>query len=153
MKVEEQHLAGIAFRGVETTAIRFRKGKVPSESASWPEILPKLAFDVRVEVSTEKDWCTVYVSCEFGGTEGWELATEVQGSFEIPSETDSTVGMDVFARRHALAILMPFLREAVASATSGTAMGPLLIPPINLVKLVQQAEAEEEAEEGAEADG
>lgn len=146
MKVEEKNLTGIVFRSVETTRLRFERGPLPSESASWPELLPNLLLTVRSGISDDRSSCEVFLGCEFSGAEDWELAAEVRGAFAIPEGRESVVDIEEFTERHALVVLFPFLREAVASATASSNLGALLMPPINVLSLVEGEKEETEAE-------
>lgn len=56
----------------------------------------------------------------------------VQGSGEV------TVPLERFAQFHAPAILMPYAREAISSLTSRGFFGPVQLPPVNILKLMEE---------------
>ncbi len=56
------------------------------------------------------------------------------GVFQVVGEQQG-VDTQTFARRHAPAILFPFLRETLAALTARGLCGPLLLQPINLYAL------------------
>lgn len=43
---------------------------------------------------------------------------------------------DLFARQNAVAIMFPYVREAISSLTGKGSAGSVFIPPINVVALV-----------------
>jgi preprotein translocase subunit SecB len=63
---------------------------------------------------------------------------QVEGLFSIPEGGHASVELGTFAETQATAILMPFVREALASATVKSRFGPLLLPPINVAALVAE---------------
>ena len=59
--------------------------------------------------------------------------------------------MDEFANKQAPAILMPFLREAISTATAKSRFGQLLLPPLNVVAITEEiVRAEAESKETVE---
>ena len=64
------------------------------------------------------------------------------GSFEVVGERPS-VDPETFARRHAPAILFPYLRETIANLTIRGLFGALHLPPFNLQALAAAEAAPE----------
>lgn len=60
----------------------------------------------------------------------------IAGIFQLGTSAP-TVPVPDFVRVHASTLLMPFLREALASLTSRGLHGQLLLPPMNVIELMK----------------
>lgn len=55
---------------------------------------------------------------------------------------DNTIPLEQFVRIHAPALLMSYAREAISNLTSRGAYGPLFLPPVNVVALMDRFDIE-----------
>lgn len=69
-----------------------------------------------------------------------EVRVTLSGRF-APEGESQEVPLESFAQFHAPAILMPFVREAVASLTTRGFFGSVLLPPINVQVLMDNKDA------------
>ena len=53
-------------------------------------------------------------------------------SFEV------TISAKIFAEKNAVTILFPYLRSLVSTYTANSNVDPLILPPINVVKYIEQ---------------
>ncbi|NFT07928.1 hypothetical protein FDF26_12810 [Clostridium botulinum] len=64
------------------------------------------------------------------------MKVKIIGLFEIDQEIDEDTKMD-FAERNSIAILFPYLRALVSVYSSNSNIGNLILPPINVVKYLE----------------
>lgn len=67
------------------------------------------------------------------------LNIEVTGIFELDSSAIEK--RNLFAETNAIAILFPYVRALVSTFTANANVSPLLLPPINVVKLIEDSRA------------
>ena len=148
MKVEERHLTGIALDRIETTHVRYERG-VPGNAKSWYDLLTNIKLSVKAQVQPDASATDVFVSCSIDGAPGWTLEGEVCGHFRVPSGRATPVDLQTFSRLHAVAILLPYVRQLLSNVTGADARlgGPFLLPPMNVARLLE--ERDEEAKESA----
>jgi hypothetical protein len=65
-----------------------------------------------------------------------KISVSAVARFSVGGGTQSA-GFDEFVKLQAVAILFPFAREMVSSLTTKSFFGPVLIPPVNIVKLME----------------
>lgn len=70
-----------------------------------------------------------------------EIRVTLSGRFS-PTGIAQEVPLESFVRFHAPAILMPFVRDAVASLTTRGFFGQLLLPPMNVQLLMESQDPE-----------
>lgn len=66
----------------------------------------------------------------------FSLKVEVSGLFEIDSKTDDETRNN-FIERNAIAILFPYLRAILSVYSSNSNVGTIVLPPINVVKYLE----------------
>ncbi|NMH24051.1 protein-export chaperone SecB [Flavobacterium solisilvae] len=100
--------------------------------------------DIDVEDSIVDDKLIIALSLTVEG----KIDKEVQyrffnkfvGLFEIGDTNDLPV--DKFSKANGPAIIFPFIREHVATTSLKANISPILLPPINFIKLSQEKKAE-----------
>lgn len=139
--LENDHLSGIRFDWVITRELRFIDNLAETRTPVTP--LANLVADVQVsaQVDAAKRSCRTTVRVTLGPPEAepslfQAIAVAIEGQFTEVSSTPS-VDIAAFANQQAPAIIMPFVREAIASATSKSRFGQVLLPPINVVALME----------------
>lgn len=149
--IEQHHLSGINFDWVIVREIRFVDNP---QYTSRPK-LRDLRADISVDthVADDKSWCgvllrlTLHPPAEQPDT-FQVLAVVLEARFSLASETP-TVDLTQFSKVQAPAILMPFVREEIAAATAKSRFGQLLLPPLNVVALMQESDREQPKLEAA----
>lgn len=68
------------------------------------------------------------------------LKIKMIGVFEVESDVDEKTTIE-FAERNSIAILFPYLRALASVYTSNANIGNLILPPINVVKYLQDKKA------------
>jgi preprotein translocase subunit SecB len=54
-------------------------------------------------------------------------------------EKEGSVTLEEYAKIHAPSLLFPYIRENVSNVTMKAGMPPIVLPPMNLVKLINEA--------------
>jgi len=145
-----QHQSGISFDWVVVRDARFTDH--PSETRNEP--LQGLGAEVNIGTKMAADGrsCRVSIKLSLSPPDTrpdafQALSATVEGQFSIQGEQQS-VGFDEFSKRQAPAILMPFVREAIASATVKSRFGAVLLPPINVVALAEAMQRTPQVQQG-----
>ncbi|WP_338762038.1 protein-export chaperone SecB [Bernardetia sp. ABR2-2B] len=100
--------------------------------------------DISIGVENEKNGLnlTVSLTVEYkAGIENEEPQIQslikMIGNFQCP-ETEIELSVDSFAKVNAPAIIFPFVREHLASVSMKAGINPILLPPVNFVRLAQK---------------
>lgn len=72
----------------------------------------------------------------------YDVEVVYRGRFELRNLPEGLSKKQV-AERNAAAILFPYVRETVSSLTAKGTAGPLTLPPINVVAMLEQGEKKE----------
>ena len=139
--VQEQHLSGITFDWVRVRELRFVDNPESSEMAELTDL--EISLTVEAKVGTDGSWCRtllrVKVSPPTDQPEAFQtLMAAVEGSFSAHGE--AVVEMESFSRLQGPAIVMPFVREAIARITTGSRFNQILLPPLNVAAIVEEME-------------
>jgi len=65
------------------------------------------------------------------------------GIFEFPYQENAELPLDDFANINAPAIIFPFIREHLASMSMKSRIPPILLDPVNFIKLYKDAKKKE----------
>ncbi|MDC4241301.1 protein-export chaperone SecB [Clostridium tertium] len=65
----------------------------------------------------------------------FNFKAEIIGTFEI--DTDNEVEKNKLAEQNSVAILFPYVRALISTYTSASNVSPIILPPINVVKYIQ----------------
>ncbi len=147
--LNERHLSGLTFDWVFVRELKFQDNLAEVEQGHLEGL--KGNISIAATISDDGQACTTYLRLSFSPPDKHPdtfevLSAAVEGHFSVVGDQKPTVEIGDFSKTQAPAILMPFLREAIASATSKTRFGQILIPPINVVALsqdMQKAKAEQ----------
>jgi preprotein translocase subunit SecB len=149
MKVQQRHFSGINFDWVVVRELRFADNLQAEE---FSVALADLGADVQVEskMNDARTVCRTTVRLSLSPPASHPdrfqvIAAAVEGQFSVAEGAKPSVNLDAFANRQAPAILMPFVREAIADATSKSRFGQVLIPPINVIALMDEIEKARQA--------
>ncbi|WP_375560490.1 protein-export chaperone SecB [Bernardetia sp. OM2101] len=100
----------------------------------------KSNIDIGIENQLKDSILFVEVSLTYSS--GIEDSKEIEafikmiGVFKCPE--NSALSIDTFGKINAPAILFPFIRENLASVSMKAGINPILLPPVNFVKLSQK---------------
>lgn len=142
--VERTHRAGLNFDWVITREILFEDDPQAQEHAPLTGF--QVSVDLKTWVSDDVRQCRTHLRVTLtpnveGPKPFVRLTAAVEGQFSVEDENPTSVPVASFAKTQAPAILFPYVRHAIASVTSGSRFGQLLLPPINIVALVSGIEA------------
>ncbi|HUP02151.1 MAG TPA: hypothetical protein VM737_11620 [Gemmatimonadota bacterium] len=131
----DSETTGYKFDWVVTREVRF----IDNPSRRGYERVGPISISLALATQVESQVCRVSLKSTVRPTEGdffQSVHAWIEGQFTAFAE-EPAVAIDEFSKRHAPVILMPFLRDAIASATARSRLGQLLIPPINVIALLE----------------
>lgn len=81
----------------------------------------------------------IVVHIRVGGKKEAEYQFEVEASgyFTLSGDTERA---DIIARQNAVAIVFPYIRSQITLLTSQPEVDPVILPPLNIASMVQEAE-------------
>lgn len=85
----------------------------------------------------ENDKLIVRLTCDI--FKNIKLFIESIGTFRV-DEKSPNMDLEKFAKNNAIAIMFPFLRQVIYSITGNSFLPPLLMPPMNVAKLIKEAD-------------
>ena len=98
--------------------------------------------DINLENQTSDNKIFITLTVDFkagvGEKEDIEAMAKMLGVFEF--EEASQIPLKEFANINGPAIIFPFIREHIASCSVKAGINPILLPPINFVKLLKDKE-------------
>jgi preprotein translocase subunit SecB len=141
-QLRDENLAGVRMDWVFVRELVFRDPLPASAKPVVPEALANLSLEN--VVAEDGNSCTNRLTIDLAlpGSDGPFVRAVVEASFTRASDK-SAVDIRQFAAEQGPAIVMPFLRDAVATATSKSRYGQILIAPINVMSLAPQPGAVE----------
>lgn len=74
----------------------------------------------------------------------YHFRVQISGYFELDEQANKR---DVLIRQNAVAILFPYLRSQVSLLTTQPGVEPVILPPLNIAKMVEQAISNHQAAE------
>jgi len=74
-----------------------------------------------------------------------QLSAAVEGAFSL-ADGDEPERLTHFARAQAPVLLLPYLRVVISFITSQSRTGPIVLPPINMVQIIDRMQSSLESE-------
>ena len=111
------------------------------------EISEIMDFDCKInEIEAFKKDVTLSVNIGNTNKLPYKLYLELTGNFEYSLGEENLDPKDIekLFRRNAVTILFPYVRALVSSYTSVSNVSPLMIPAINIIKLLEQKDKNKE---------
>ncbi len=147
--LQKRHEAGLRFDWVVVRELVFEDKRERTERERFQNL--SLSISVDSTIADDNKSCRVYMRMTVEQPDDVEsnfeqIVAAVEGKFSVVGETP-TVKLEDFVNRQAPAILMPYLRQAISAGTALSRFGQLLIPPINVVAVLedmQKAEAQQQ---------
>ena len=100
----------------------------------------KSNIDIHIGNQLKDDMLFVELSLTYfsgiGKNKEIQAFIKMVGVFKCPK--DAALSIETFSRINAPAILFPFIRENLASVSMKAGINPILLPPVNFVKLSQK---------------
>lgn len=125
---------GINFNGILLVEEKFwRNHEVPDN----PEIL----FDIEMNLNIQEENCnTQLISTLIMKNETEEvlkLESTFVGLFSINKENEN-MDMEHYLKNNSPALMFPYIREHIAMITQKSGVGPVLLPPMNIIALINK---------------
>lgn len=142
--MDEKITGHIALREIACSAASFRQidnGLSAQHVALPSDISIKLLVNVRPSKETDdrvKVELRVILESNAEAGQLYDVDVTYWGDFQLGDLPDGLTP-DRFARQNAIAIMFPYVREAISSLTGRGSAGPVFLPPINIVALVGHA--------------
>jgi preprotein translocase subunit SecB len=138
-ELEQRHRSGLKFDWVVVRELRFEDNL--SEHVRSQASNLRANVEIKTWVADDANHCRTYLRLSLAPPEDGHalfkvLSAAVEGQFTVEGEAPTSVSIEEFVRKQAPAILFPFLRQLVASVTSTSRFGQVLVPPINVVALM-----------------
>lgn len=109
--------------------------------ARKPEVLPqselKIDFQTSSSISPDKTQLVHDITCEVSDLGGsFNIKCSMVGFFSIISG-EANMDLELFAKENAPALMLPFIREVIASTTLRAGVPPIMLPPLNVHAMVK----------------
>jgi len=128
---------GISFDGIILVKETFwREVNVPDNSAV--ELNVDMNLNITEDSSTNLLVTTVLM--KHGEDVVLKLETNFVGFFSIKG--DQNMDMEKYLKTNSAALMFPFVREHIATITQKAGVGPVLLPPINIIAMINQGKIE-----------
>lgn len=125
---------GITFDGIILVKENFfREVEVPENI----EVVLNIDMNLNIQetISTTQLDTTVLMKCD--GKDVLKLETRFVGLFSI-KKSDENMDMEKYLKNHSPALMFPFIREHIATITQKSGVPPVLLPPVNILALIEQ---------------
>ena len=136
----DKALATIQFQRYIVEKIDFRLNPSYSSQVENPEIDLDISFNHKLAVDTEENFAQLTLSCEISkdyldSNKPFFLAVEMVGLFSYDTILDSDKRKQLLLRNGS-AILFPYLRAIISMITSISSIPALVLPTMNIAKLL-----------------
>ena len=98
----------------------------------------EIKMSIEVNIGTNNiDALKKKVTIEFNGIKEGEynIKVKISGFFSVSDEADEDL-----IQSNAVAIVMPYLRSQISLLTAQPGMEPIVLPPMNIVEMLKEAE-------------
>lgn len=125
---------GINFNSIILVKESFwRDYNVPADS----EIVFNVDMSINIQENISNTQLITSLILKSGEKEVLKLESTFVGSFSINQE-NKNMDMEQYLKNNSPALMFPFIREHIATITQKSGVGPVLLPPINIIALVNQ---------------
>ena len=122
---------GINFDGVFLKDLHFTRA--PNMPASDVDT----SFDFRRAISADKRQMNYEVTCEMADKKGgFNLHCSIIGMFSCIKGQEN-LDLETFAEINAPTLIFPYLREIITSITVRAGIQPVILPPMNVLAMMQ----------------
>ena len=122
------------------TSASFRQQFVPEEE--HPPAFNSLDMDIETKIHDPGEGpiiveLMVAISHDRDAGQPYDVKVAYAGRFGLGDLPDRLT-REVFAKQNAVAIMFPFVRSAIAGFTMQGTTGPLLVPAVNVLRLIEE---------------
>ena len=140
----------IRLKGLVCEKAAFEQILFPSDASKVERLRPDLRYEFAVQLQVterEEEGVSVELAIRVEADENvpqpYNVEVRYRGDFSF-GELPEGLSRVSFARTNAAAILFPYVRETISSLTSRGSAGPLILPPVNVVALLERTEPKTE---------
>jgi preprotein translocase subunit SecB len=138
-QLSKEHEGALAFHGVFVREAVFSDMGVDQPIVAPGMVDANLGLRVGHKFSDDGRMCSVLLSVKIEPPEGVpafkELRATVEGIFGVGPDKDPK-DLQKFVELQAPALLVPYLRETISRLTSTARVSTLVLPPLNMVKVM-----------------
>lgn len=103
-----------------------------------------ISLDSGSNISDDRKKLIYELACKLTDkSESFHLNCTMVGVFSI-DESKGNMDFQQFSENHAPAILFPYLRETITSITTKAGLAPVILPPLNILALINKNEDSKE---------
>ncbi len=125
---------GIKFNGIILVKESFwRNYNIPDN----PEVELNINMNTNDQEENYSTQLDITVLMKYDNTDVLKLETSFVGQFSI-EDKQQNMNITNFLDNHSPALMFPFIREHIAMITQKAGVGPVLLPPINILALIKQ---------------
>ncbi|MEZ7890167.1 MAG: protein-export chaperone SecB [Candidatus Wallbacteria bacterium] len=130
---------GILFKNIILTKLNFSRSAEHIEN-------PDLAVDFTAAKKIENNVLMFELSSkifEKNKKDAFELSCSMVGYFSTDEENPN-MSLEKFSEYNAPALMLPYIREVVANTTLRSGLKPVILPPFNIVALINKNKQNEQ---------
>ena len=105
---------------------------------------PEILFDVKMNLNIQENASNTQLITSLiltkEGKEVLKLESTFVGLFSINKENEN-MEMEHYLKNNSPALMFPFIREHIATITQKSGVSPVLLPPINILALMNSKES------------
>ncbi len=136
--MDEKKQPGIFFENIILKDLKFSRSPKGVEK---PDI--DIEFKVNSTISEDKNLLIIEIFTHLKDKkESFELDFAMIGRFGVISDKEN-MSLDQFIKVNGPALMVPYIRETISNITMRSGLKPVIIPPINIVSMVQNQEKAE----------
>lgn len=102
---------------------------------------PDLLFNVEMNLNIQEESCNTQLITTLimknEEKEVLKLESTFVGLFSINKENEN-MDMERYLKNNSPALMFPYIREHISAITQKSGVGPVLLPPINILALINQ---------------
>ncbi len=134
--MDETKQPGINFNNIILKEVTFRRSPGIIEK---PEL--DINFNVISAISEDKKSLNLEVVTILKEKKGlFNLEFSLIGNFSIIGNSEN-MSLEEFSKTNASALMMPYIRETISNITLRSGLKPVIIPPINIISMVNKKTA------------
>jgi preprotein translocase subunit SecB len=116
-----------------------------AESEPGKDDIMNLQIDSRISRSLNADKTKLIVKFQMLVEDKEQTIKALCGMVGIFSQIkEGSVNLEEYSKIHAPSLLFPYIRENISNVTMKAGMSPIVLPPMNLVKLISESKEIEE---------
>jgi preprotein translocase subunit SecB len=141
--------AVLQFRDYHVIESHYKFNPYPKETDGENlKLTPRIFYKLETNPNTIEE-SIIYLGIELGdlslNVPNFYVKVRISGYFEINQRPDEMTDEDIlgFYKLNAIAILFPYLRSIVSDISSKGSEGPIILPTMNIVSMIEENEFKE----------